>query len=139
MNFKFVGSIDCNTEIELEDITYDEYTGIEKFIKALRNANFSFVAASTSINGVVNNHKILEVGTKLWFTKRLEDIIYNSNCARLKWYDKLQIPIERKVLQVIINKDGISYQISGGLHINQDMIGRIAFLNRDDAIENMKK
>lgn len=72
MNFKFIGCIDCNTEIELENITQDEYNGIEKFIRALSNANCSRVEGTTKLSSDTN--RIININDKLHLSKRFEDL-----------------------------------------------------------------
>lgn len=103
MNFKFTGVIDCNTELELENISRDECIGIERFIKALRNSHCSYVSATTNTNanhGYVNTIDALNIGAKLYFIDYPERLhIYNSCMgAAFKWYEKPQKPIEKKII-----------------------------------------
>ena len=51
MKFKFNGIIDCNTEVILDDITQEQYLGIQKFINALDNAQCSYVSCSNKLIG----------------------------------------------------------------------------------------
>ena len=44
--------------------------------------------------------------------------------------------MEMKIHQVVISKDGITYQVHG-FHITQDMIGKYVFLNYEDAVKAM--
>ena len=138
MKFNFDGIIHCNTEVTLENITQEQYTGITKFIDALSTARHSCI----SINKceLVDKPKMLNVGTRVWFIKRPEEIVRTSSrCgfARFK-SEKLKMPMEMKIHQVTIDTDGIKYQVHG-YHFTEGMIGKYVFLNYEDAVKNMNE
>ena len=140
MKLKASMNITCDTTIELENLTYEEYTGIQKFISKLRNADNSNVEITISANCTERpTNNILQPGDTLWFTERIENMYVSCFGKKLLYSNNIKTPIPHKILQVIINKDGVKYQISGnGLHISHDIIGLIAFTKYEDAIESMR-
>jgi hypothetical protein len=134
MKFKFSGIIDCNTEVELDNLSYQECKGIEKFIEALdKDTYISWVEADIETIKSDKDYEGFKVGDKIWLTKQPENIF--PMAGRFKKFN-LNTPIEKKIHQIVIDSNGIKYQVNGG-HITPDMLGQIAFLNYEDALKNM--
>ena len=55
MKVKFQGTIDCNTEFELDNISQDDYCAIERFLKALDHSYCSYMNATTKL---INEDKV---------------------------------------------------------------------------------
>jgi hypothetical protein len=83
MKFKFSGIIDCNTEIELDNIRYSEIKAIDRFIRAIDDSTCSYVRASISTTVTGKECGVmLDVGDRVWFIKRPEEIHHvSSKCG----------------------------------------------------------
>lgn len=73
----------------------------------------------------------LNIGDTIYLTRSECELRYHGCMFRP---EPLGAPDERKIITITITKEGIRYQLSGcGIHIDEDDIGKIAFVSYDDA------
>ena len=79
-----------------------------------------------------------KIGDKVWMIRTFEEIYYKNQNDIPKEYIAIH-PIQKKIAQVVTNKDGsISYGVKGG-HFYESWIGIDVFQNKDDAEIAMKE